>query len=91
MPKYIIERDVPGIQNFSKRDLQALALKSNRVLKELGSEIQWQHSYVCDDKLYCLYIAKDKSLIRKHAEQGEFPINEIFTVKEILDPTSEED
>lgn len=90
MPKYLIERDVPGLGQFSERDLQALALKSVRVLHGLGPEIQWLHSYVSDDKLCCVYIAPDEALIREHAEQGGFPCNRINEVKTMIDPTTAE-
>lgn len=90
MPKYLIERDVPGLGKLTDRDLQAMTLKSNRVLSDLGTDVQWQHSYVSDDKLYCVYIAKNKSLVRQHAERGEFPITEIYNVKTIIDPTTGE-
>jgi len=91
MPKYIIERDVPGIGKLTGRDLQAMALKSNRVISELDADVTWQHSYVCDDKLYCVYIAPDKSVVRKHAERGEFPITEIYNVKSLMDPATGEE
>ena len=90
MPKYLIERDVPGLGGLSERDLQAMALKSNRVLNELGADIQWQHSYVSNDKLYCVYIAPDESLIREHARRGEFPLTEIYPVNSLIDPTTGE-
>lgn len=91
MPKYLIERDVPGLGDLSERDLQALALKSNRVLSELGTDIHWQHSYVSDDKLYCVYIAPDESLIHEHAKRGEFPLKKVYPVKTLIDPSTAED
>lgn len=91
MPKYLIERNIPGIGQPSERDIQAIAVKSNRVLGEMGPEIQWQHSYVSDDKLYCLYIATNESLVRQHAEKGDFPLNNIYPVKGTIDPTTGED
>ncbi len=90
MPKYLIERDVPGIGDLQERDLQAMALKSNRVLSEM-SDIQWQESYVSDEKLYCVYIADNESLVREHAEKGEFPLNKIYPVHKMMDPTTGED
>ncbi|HYW35214.1 MAG TPA: DUF4242 domain-containing protein [Balneolaceae bacterium] len=90
MPKYLIERDAPGVGNLSARDLQALSLKSNKVLKEMGDDIQWQESYVSGDKLYCVYIARDEDLIREHAKRGEFPLTNIFPVKTMIDPTTGE-
>ncbi len=91
MPKYLIERDVPGLGKLSTRDLQAMAIKSNRVLEEQGPDIQWQHSYVSDDKLYCVYISKDESLIHEHAKRGEFPIKKVYPVKTLMDPTTGEE
>lgn len=91
MPKFIIERDIPGMGKLSERDRQAIALKSNRVLSELGPDIQWQHSYVSEDKLHCVYIARDEALIREHAKRGDFPVTEIYPVKGLMDPTTGEE
>lgn len=91
MPKYLIERDVPGIGKLSNRDLQAMSLKSNKVLRNLDADVTWQQSYVCDEKLYCIYIAPSKAVIREHAERGEFPITEIFEVKTLIDPSTGEE
>lgn len=91
MPKFLIERDVPGIGKMSERDLHAIALKSNRVIDQLKPNVHWHHSYVCDDKLYCVYVAPDKATVREHAERGEFPITEIYTVNSLMDPTTGED
>lgn len=91
MPKYLIERDIPGMGKLSKRDLQAIALKSNRVLHELGPDIHWQHSYISDNKLFCVYIAPDETLIREHAKRGEFPVTEIYPIGSMMDPTTGED
>jgi hypothetical protein len=88
MPKFLIERDIPGIQNMSTRDLQAISLKSRNVLEELGPRIQWLQSYVMDDKLFCVYVAPDNDLIKEHARRGQFPVNHINAVKAILDATS---
>jgi hypothetical protein len=90
MPKYVIEREIPGAAKLSPRDLQAIAIKSNKVLDELGPRIQWQHSYVTGDKLYCVYIAQDAEMIREHAKRGGFPANTIVEVKTIIDPTTAE-
>ncbi len=90
MPKYLIERDIPGIQNMSSRDLQAISLKSKKVLEHIGPQIQWQSSYVMDDKLYCVYVSADETLIRDHAQKGEFPISNIREVRAIIDPTTAE-
>jgi Protein of unknown function (DUF4242) len=90
MPKYIIERHIPGAASLSQRDLQAIAMKSNRVLNDLGPSIQWMHSYVTGDRLYCVYIAPSPDMIREHAKRGEFPVNEIMEVKTVIDPVTAE-
>lgn len=90
MPKYLIERDAPGLGGLSQRDLQAMALKSNRVLGEVGGGIQWQHSYVTDDKLCCVYISPNEDLIRAHAERGAFPLTRINRIQSMMDPTTAE-
>lgn len=90
MPKYIIERHIPGAAQLSQRDLQAIAMKSNRVLSDLGPSIQWMHSYVTGDRLYCVYIAPDPNMIREHAKRGEFPVNEIMEIKTVIDPVTAE-
>lgn len=90
MPRYLIERDVPGIGNLSDGDIQAMSFKSNTVLAELGPEIQWQQSYVCDDKLYCVYISKNEDLIREHAKRGEFPLTRIIRFDKVVDPATAE-
>jgi hypothetical protein len=88
MPKFVIEREIPGIGNMSEAELAAAARKSNEVLRELGPEIQWLQSYVAGDKLYCVYIAPDETLIREHARRGGFPANRISAVRKMLDPSS---
>lgn len=88
MPKFLIDRKIPGIQHMSPRDLQAISLKSRNVLETLGPKIQWLQSYVTNDKLTCVYIAPDEILIREHAAKGAFPITEIREVHSILDSTS---
>lgn len=90
MPKYLIERDVPGAGNLSERDLKAMSIKSAKVLDELGSEIQWQESYVTDDKIHCVYIARDEDIIREHGKRGEIPITNIFKLSTMIDPTTAE-
>lgn len=90
MPKYVIERDIPGAGNLSPADLQGISQKSCGVLNQLGPEIQWVHSYVTDDKVYCVYIAPSAEMIREHAQQGGFPANRISEVKTIIDPTTSE-
>jgi hypothetical protein len=90
MPKYVIEREIPGAGNFTPEDLRSVAQKSNDVLSALGPRIQWVHSYVTGDKIYCVYIAPSEDLIREHAAKGGFPANRISEVKNIFDPTSAE-
>ncbi|HKC64848.1 MAG TPA: DUF4242 domain-containing protein [Pyrinomonadaceae bacterium] len=90
MPKYIIEREIPGAGNLSAQDLQAVSQKSCSVLKNMGPQIQWVQSYVTGDKVYCVYIAPNEEMIREHAEQGGFPANSISEVKSVIDPTTAE-
>jgi len=90
MPKYVIERDLPGAGKLSPQELQAVSQKSCGVLRNLGPEIQWVHSYVTPDKIYCIYIAPNEKLIREHASQGGFPANRISEVKTMIDPTTSE-
>jgi len=90
MPKFVIERDLPGAGSLSLQDLQGVSLKSCSVLRNLGPEIQWVHSYVTQDKIYCIYNAPSEQLIREHAKQGGFPANRISEVKTIIDPTTAE-
>lgn len=90
MPKFIIEREIPGVGGMSDETLQQVSQKSCNVLRELGPEIQWVESYVTDDKLYCVYIARDEGMIREHAERGGFPANRISQIIRMIDPTTEE-
>jgi hypothetical protein len=90
MPKYVIERDLPGAGSFSGEQLRAVAQKSCAVLENLGPQIQWVQSYVTDDKIYCVYIAPNASLVREHASQGGFPANRVSEVKAIIDPATAE-
>ncbi|MGA2483616.1 MAG: DUF4242 domain-containing protein [Candidatus Acidiferrales bacterium] len=90
MPKYVIERDVPGVGKLPPGQIRAISQKSCSVLRNLGPQIQWLHSYVTDDKIYCVYIAPDEELIREHARQGGFPANRISAVRQMIDPTSAE-
>lgn len=90
MPKYVIERDIPGAGELSPDQLQAISQKSCGVLKNLGPQIQWVQSYVTGDKIYCVYIAPDEEMVREHASQGGFPANRISEVKSIIDPTTAE-
>jgi hypothetical protein len=90
MPKYIIEREIPGAGKLTEDQLQGISQKSCGVLKNLGPEIQWVESYVTDDKVYCVYIAPNESLVREHAKQGGFPANRVSEVRGIIDPTTAE-
>ncbi len=93
MPKYVIEREIPGAGNMTPLDLQAVSQTSCGVLQRLGPQIQWLHSYVTGDKIYCVYIAPNENLIREHAQQGGFPANrisEISEIKSVIDPTTAE-
>jgi hypothetical protein len=90
MPKYVIERDLPSAGELTPQQLQAVSQKSCGVLKNLGPQIQWVHSYVTQDKIYCIYIAPDEKLIREHASQGGFPANRISEVTSMIDPTTSE-
>ena len=90
MPKYIIERELPGAGELGDDQIQGISQKSCQVLGELGPQIQWVESFVTDDKIYCVYIAPTKELIEKHAQQGGFPANKISKVRRMIDPTSAE-
>jgi len=90
MPKYVIEREVPGAGNLSPEELKGISQKSCGVLQEMGPHIQWQESYVADDKIYCIYIAANEEMLREHAERGGFPVNCISEVKSVIDPTTAE-
>ena len=90
MPKYLIEREVPGAGKMTPQQLQSLAGKSCNVLKNMGPQIQWNESYVTDDKIYCVYIAANEEAVREHARQGGFPANRISEIKAIIDPATSE-
>lgn len=90
MPKYLIERELPGAGKLSASELQAISQKSCGVLQKLGPQIQWVHSYVTGDKIYCVYIAPNEELVREHARQGGFPANRVSEVKQMIDPTTAE-
>lgn len=90
MPKYIIERELPGAGDLGDDQVQGISQKSCQVLGELGPQIQWVESFVTDDKIYCVYIAPDKDMIEKHAKEGGFPANKISQVKRTIDPTTAE-
>jgi hypothetical protein len=88
MPRYVIERDLPGAGKLTAPELQAISQKSCSVLQNLGPQIQWVQSYVTDNKIYCIYIAPNPDIIREHAQRGGFPANQIAEVKSIIDPTT---
>jgi Protein of unknown function (DUF4242) len=90
MPKFVIEREVPGAGNLSEKELRELSRKSVDVLNEMGPEIQWLHSYVTGDKIYCVYLAPDEAAVREHAKKGGFPANRISAVRRLIDPTTAE-
>ena len=90
MPKFVIEREIPGAGDLSPDELKGISQKSCGVLKEMGPQIQWLQSYVTGDKVYCVYIAPDEQAVREHAEQGGFPANRISQVSNIIDPTTAE-
>jgi len=90
MPKYVIEREIPGAGNMSAEQLKAISQTSCGVLNELGPRIQWVHSYVTDDKIYCVYNAPNKEMVLEHAKKGGFPANVVSTVRAIIDPTTAE-
>jgi len=90
MPKYVIERELPGAGKLSAAELKAISQKSNGILRDLGPDIQWVHSYVTDDKIFCVYNAPNVAMIKRHAECGGFPANKILQVRTIIDPTTAE-
>jgi hypothetical protein len=90
MPKFLIEREIAGAGKLSSKELQEISQKSCGVLQQLGPQIQWVHSYVTDDKIYCVYIARDEATVRKHAQMGGFPANCISAVRAVIDPTTAE-
>ncbi|MEO6225173.1 MAG: DUF4242 domain-containing protein [Sphingomicrobium sp.] len=90
MPQFVIEREMPGVGQLGQPELQGASQTSCSVLRELGPEIQWVHSYVTDDKIYCIYRAPNEDIIREHAERGGFPANKISRVRNMIDPTTAE-
>jgi hypothetical protein len=90
LPKFVIERELPGAGKLPADQLQAISQKSCGVLRTLGPEIQWLESFVTDDKIYCVYIAPDEAMVRQHAEMGGFPANRVSQVRTIIDPTTSE-
>lgn len=90
MPKYVIEREIPGAGDLTAGELSGISQKSCSVLSSLGPQVQWLHSYVTDNKIYCVYIAPNEELIKEHANQGGFPANSVSEVKSTIDPTTAE-
>lgn len=90
MPKFVIEREIPGAGNLSQEELRGISQTSCGVLEKMGPQIQWVQSYVTADKVYCVYIAPNEEMIREHARQGGFPANRVSEVKSVIDPTTAE-
>jgi hypothetical protein len=90
MPKYVIEREIPGAGRLTAEQLQSISQTSCNVLLEMGPSINWVHSYVTDDKIYCIYIAPNEEIVREHAKLGGFPANKISRIHDIIDPTTSE-
>jgi hypothetical protein len=90
MPKFVIEREILGAGKLSDAELREISQRSVSVLKEMGPEIQWLHSYVTGDKVYCVYLAPDEETIREHAKRGGFPANRVSAVRRLIDPTTSE-
>jgi hypothetical protein len=90
MPKFLIEREIPGAGDLTAEQLQAISQKSCGVLRSMGPQIQWVESYVTGDKVYCVYVAPDEAAVREHAERGGFPANRVSQIKSVIDPTTAE-
>jgi hypothetical protein len=90
MPKFVIERELTGAGKLPRQELQAISQKSCGVLREMGPQIQWQQSFITDDKIYCIYIAPDEEAVKTHARKGGFPANRISAVRAVIDPTTAE-
>lgn len=90
MPKFVIEREIPGAGKLGKDELQGISQKSCSVLRDMGPQIQWVQSYVTDNKIYCVYVAPDEAAVRDHAKRGGFPANVVSRVRTIIDPTTAE-
>lgn len=90
MPKFLIEREIPGAGKLSHKELQGISQKSCSVLQKMGPQIQWLESYVTGDKIYCVYIAPNAEMIREHAKQGGFPANKVSEIKSVISPTTAE-
>lgn len=91
LKKFIIERDIPAVGSLERDQFREAAGKSNKVLAELGPDIQWQESYVAGDKTFCVYLAKDEAIIRQHADKSGFPASKITEVRRMIDPTTEKE
>lgn len=87
--RFIIERDIPSVGTLDREQLRSAAAKSNEVLRQLGPDIQWVQSYIADDKIFCVYLAKDEAIVRKHAETSGFPATKITEISKVIDPTTE--
>jgi len=90
MPKFVIEREIPGAGKLSSQEIKGISQKSCEVLRELGPGVQWVESYVTDDKVYCIYVAPSEEAVREHARRGGFPANRISAVRRMIDPTTAE-
>jgi len=90
MPQFVIEREIAGAGSLTEDQIREVSLQSLATLREMGPHIQWLHSYVTDDKLYCVYIAPDEETVRKHATQGGFPANRVSQIRSVIDPTTAE-
>ncbi len=86
MPEYVIEREIPGAGNLTEEEIREVSLRSLSVLKDLGSSIQWMHSYVTNEKIYCVYFAQNEDLVREHARRSGIPANRISAVRRLLNP-----
>ena len=90
MPRYVIEREIPNAGKLLPQELRTISQKSCSVLNQMGPQIQWVHSYVTDDKVYCLYVAPNEEMVREHARKGGFPANHVAAVRTVIDPTTSE-
>jgi hypothetical protein len=88
MPRFVIERELPGAGSLSDEQICAISEKSNQVLADMGGDVQWDHSYVTGDKIYCVYVAPDEERVREHASRGGFPCNDVHQVARVIDPTT---
>jgi Protein of unknown function (DUF4242) len=88
MPKFVIEREIPGASKFSEAEIREASLKSLAALRELGPEIQWIHSFITDDKIYCIYYAPDETLIREHGRLIGMPVDRVAAVRRLVDPAN---